>query len=489
MKRILISVITLGVVTALALGVTSSFFSDTETSKDNILQAGALDLKIDNESYYNGVLNEGTSWSLDDLTDELFFNFTDIKPGDWGEDTISLHAENDYWACMEIETTENDDESCTEPEIQDDLNGCNDPDGDPDDGELAQRTFFMMWPDDGDNVLETDESPNLVKGPTFEQFSPKRLFTLADSLTNFWGTPGPLSPSKTYYIGKVWCHGNLLQPIPLAQDGLGADSPRTPANSTGGVNCDGSLLDNATQTDKVMGNISFSAVQARNNPNFSCSGVTPTPPTGTPKVSPSLTPSPTPLACGQADVMLVLDRSGSISLTELGDLKTAAKAFIDSLGLSTTGVHAGFSSFATFGSLNQHLNDDGTTVKTAIDTLISGGWTNLKEGIDLSKGELNNPGDLHDRTDGTSPDKMIVITDGNPNRPESPPAPDSSEVAAANSADAARLAGSEIFVVGVGSDVDATYLQTEIANDAGHYYSAANYAGLQTILSGLDLCE
>lgn len=39
-----------------------------------------------------------------------------------------------------------------------------------------------------------------------------------------------------------------------------------------GILCDGSLIDNAAQTDILTGDISFFAVQSRNNPNFTCDG-------------------------------------------------------------------------------------------------------------------------------------------------------------------------------------------------------------------------
>ncbi|MEK7166686.1 MAG: VWA domain-containing protein, partial [Patescibacteria group bacterium] len=91
----------------------------------------------------------------------------------------------------------------------------------------------------------------------------------------------------------------------------------------------------------------------------------------------------------------------------------------------------------------------------------------------------------HDRLDLTSPDKMIIVTDGHPNRP----LPESTaDDVAATSADVARAAGVEIFVVGVGSNVNETYLKNEIADDAGHYYSSSDYSGLQTTLQNLDLC-
>lgn len=73
---------------------------------------------------------------MDDLSNKLFFNFTDIKPDDWGEDTISIHAGNDYWLCMDMEIIKNDDNTCTEPEKIDDPT-CSEPDNDNSDGELG----------------------------------------------------------------------------------------------------------------------------------------------------------------------------------------------------------------------------------------------------------------------------------------------------------------------------------------------------------------
>src|SRR3972149_5145046 len=143
---ILLSVASIATAGALIVGATVSFFSDTETSQNNTLAAGALDLKIDNTSYYNGVLNQGTTWTLDDLTDQLFFDFTDVKPNDLGEDTTSLHTENDSWVCADFTLTENNDNTCTTPELADDLT-CNEPDVDLFDGELAQNIEFAFWAD------------------------------------------------------------------------------------------------------------------------------------------------------------------------------------------------------------------------------------------------------------------------------------------------------------------------------------------------------
>lgn len=495
MRRIFLGLLTIAAVALGAAYVTASFFSDTETSKDNQFTAGKLDLLIDNESYYNHVLQDGTNgtvdttWTLDNLNDKLFFNFTDIKPGDTGEDTISLHVDdNDAWACMTITKTADDDSSCTEPEKLDDPT-CGTPTPEPNadlfDGELASNLYFAFWKDDGDNVFEDNET--IWKQGLASTLFDGVVWPLADANFNLWNpgnTPGPLNGGDTYYIGKIWCFGNSLTAAPVAQDGQGADSNQSPANTTGGFTCDGSLLDNRTQTDLLLGDITFSAYQHRNNPGFTCDGGVPSvTPTG---VTPSPTiVSPTPLACQQADVMLVLDRSGSIDSTELTSLKNAANAFVTALGLTPAGIHAGMSSFATTGSLDVHLTSTAATLTGAINTLPSGGFTNLNSGLTLAMNEHANPGDGHDRADGTSPDKVILITDGHPNRPL--PSTTADDLAAAT-ATSYKSGGAEIFVVGVGGDVNTVYLQG-IATDAGHYYSVANYAGLQTTLAALDLCD
>ncbi len=186
------------------------------------------------------------------------------------------------------------------------------------------------------------------------------------------------------------------------------------------------------------------------------------------------------------DLMLVLDRSGSINSTELGQLKTSAKAFVDALAPTVDGVHIGQSSFATNGSLDLHLNDTTATIKAAIDALVAVGYTNLKEGIDLAKGELDNPGDSHDRADADSPDFMVIITDGAPNEPGTDT---EAKAAATASANLAKAAGVTIYVVGVGTVPSAAdYLKNNIASSPSHYFDVADYTTLQATLEALLEC-
>jgi predicted ribosomally synthesized peptide with SipW-like signal peptide len=243
---------------------TTAFLSDTETSVGNTFAAGEIDLKIDNTSYYNGVLNPGTSWELADLDDSqgpgpngeyFFFNFLDLKPDDEGEDTISIHVDtNPAWACMQVSVSNFDDNDCNEPEAGDGDTTCG-----PGEGELQEAVNFVWWADDGDNVLEDDET-------IF--FQPQTLanlelnVVLADSTGGLFG-PEPLQPDQTYYIGKAWCFGELtLDPVPAGQ---GVDP-----TVASGIICDGSQLDNTTQTDSAEGVVSFEAIQSRNVENFQC---------------------------------------------------------------------------------------------------------------------------------------------------------------------------------------------------------------------------
>src|SRR3989344_1156896 len=164
--RILAGLAMIVFVGAVVVGATGAFFSDPETSTGNTFAAGALDLTIDNTSYgfdWNDPTennptgewgpNPNNSWNLSDLTNQLFFSFDDLKPGDYGEDTISLHVQNNAWACMALDLTGT-------PE-----NGVNEPEADfPDltvrseEGELQNYLSFLFWNDDGDNVLETGET-------------------------------------------------------------------------------------------------------------------------------------------------------------------------------------------------------------------------------------------------------------------------------------------------------------------------------------------
>jgi len=264
MKKLFFStgiVIFVGVV---VVNGTTALFRDTETSSGNTFTAGAIDLFIDNESYYNGQFNDETSWSLTNIDDQLFFYFEDVKPGDWGEDTISLHVDdNDSWLCMDVQVASSSENGINNPEAKD-----GDVSDGPNGGELHESINFIYWADDGDNVLEDNESASV----STSIFTASSTIILSDSSLNIWSaSTTPLSPDDTLFIGTGWCFGLLLQ-NPAQQDGLIDGSGNNPTIDPGFI-CDGSLESNRTQTDSLVINVSFKAIQSRNNAFFLCSAL------------------------------------------------------------------------------------------------------------------------------------------------------------------------------------------------------------------------
>jgi len=294
MSRILVSLAIIGVVSAIVIGGTISYFSDTETSSGNTFTAGSIDLKVDNECSYNGMkcicMTSPCYWDLDksgniendekyddnkcfctwdekDLTEnDLFVNFTDLKPGDWGEDTISFHVySNDAWLCADIKIIEDNDVTCTEPETESTDPSCSR--GVVGDGELDNYLTVFAWADmcqdndghtPGDNIYTPNcdgDKPlmtNPVKLTDYEGTFPiaDTTFSIAGQNNNGWL---PLTGSEDYYIGKAWCFGDMT----IECDGT--------------IKCDGKNVQNDAQTDKLKLDVSFEAVQARNNDDFICS--------------------------------------------------------------------------------------------------------------------------------------------------------------------------------------------------------------------------
>lgn len=178
-------------------------------------------------------------WTETDLGQgHTFFNFDDVKPGDWGRDVISLHVyDNDAWACMSVANLVDDENvRLSLEEAAGDTTA-------PQPGELSQNIDVMVWSDDGDGVYEPP-TETMLTNQTLNELVHVSLF---DSTTGSF-----LKATTTAYIGLSWCAGSQS-----VQDG-------------GTLVCDGSGLGNIIQTDKVTADLSLYAEQVRNNPNFTC---------------------------------------------------------------------------------------------------------------------------------------------------------------------------------------------------------------------------
>jgi hypothetical protein len=268
MKKILLSMGSILFAGAILAGGTGAFFGDTETSIGNTFATGIIDLTVDNESYVTDedgklVYSSTTSWALGSLAGKLFFNFPDIKPGDIGEDTISLHINNNKaYACMSMKITSTLENGQTGPE------DLVDPTGIWNGGELQDHLYFKFWADDGDNVYEQGE--NIFKYGTAKEVFNGKIFPLADSKVNIWGS-GALPANSTKYIGKAWCFGDMIH-SPVVQDGKGKNGSNGPLVRGTGFICDGSRVGNIVQSDSITADVSFYVVQSRNRGQFMCKG-------------------------------------------------------------------------------------------------------------------------------------------------------------------------------------------------------------------------
>lgn len=176
-----------------------------------------------------------TTWTEKDLASgDVFWNFNDVKPGDSGTNVISLHVyDNDAYACLMATNIEDNENSNIDPE-QDA--------GDTDTpaGELSPFLKLFVWNDGlaGDGVYTPGET--IIYGPN----QPLSGFGTEQRLE--------LQATTTQYVGTAWCFGE-----------------QSVSGST--ISCDGSADGyNVAQTDSVVADLEFLAVQQRNNASFQC---------------------------------------------------------------------------------------------------------------------------------------------------------------------------------------------------------------------------
>lgn len=131
MKRILLSLLIIGLVGLGTIKVTQALFSDTETSNSNTFAAGTLDLTIDG--------NNGTN--------TVKFNLTNVRPGNQPTGTFrvkNIGSINGYLDLHNISII-SEENSCTEPEVEAGDVTC----GTPNQGELDDRLGYTMYIDYG----------------------------------------------------------------------------------------------------------------------------------------------------------------------------------------------------------------------------------------------------------------------------------------------------------------------------------------------------
>jgi uncharacterized protein YegL len=173
------------------------------------------------------------------------------------------------------------------------------------------------------------------------------------------------------------------------------------------------------------------------------------------------------------DIMLVMDRSGSMAGDKMNSAKAAAKTFVDQLNMSRDRV--GLASFATDATLDCSLTNDTNLIKNKINALSTGDYTNIGGGISRSNEEFVN----HGRIDAAW--VMILLSDGEANRPLPE---DTAKQYALDQAECAKILagkGVRIYTIGLGSDdLDEDTLK-QIAYDESKYFHAPTADDLESI--------
>ncbi|HEX9374318.1 MAG TPA: VWA domain-containing protein [Roseiflexaceae bacterium] len=202
-------------------------------------------------------------------------------------------------------------------------------------------------------------------------------------------------------------------------------------------------------------------------------GASTLPPTATasPSASPTAAATPLPPSCGAEqrtlDVMLVVDRSGSMKDDQkLKEAKSAAKAFIQLLDLQRH--QAGLATFAAYAQLERPLSHDGPALVAAIDSIAISHDTNVAAGLGMADGELTSA-----RRNPAAAAVMIVLSDGRADEPE-----------AETRAAAAKAHNIRIITIGLGSDVEQHVLR-EIAASPADFHLASSPAQLTAVYTAI----
>ncbi len=164
----------------------------------------------------------------------------------------------------------------------------------------------------------------------------------------------------------------------------------------------------------------------------------------------------------ERDVVVVVDRSGSMFGQKFRDLRRAIRTFIAQLENNSVEEQVGLASYSSSASQDIALTRTLGRINSAMDAMPVGGATSISAGISAGDGiiRLGRSGEFVERT-------MIVMTDGLHNTGPEPRGP-AINVAAA---------GVKIHTITFGADADRSRMQEIAAIGSGRHFHADN--GLQ----------
>ena len=169
----------------------------------------------------------------------------------------------------------------------------------------------------------------------------------------------------------------------------------------------------------------------------------------------------------------------AINPKKIAAAKEAANNFV---GLMGPGDQSALVSYANSATLDKLLSNNHPATQTAINSLAANGATDIGDAIKLGTNEL-----LSIRANPQAVRAMVLLTDGLANKPNGPgygEYPADVAYALAKAAEAAA-AGIKIFTIGLGTngEINQTMLQNIATTTGGQYYNAPTQNDLQAIYS------
>lgn len=197
-------------------------------------------------------------------------------------------------------------------------------------------------------------------------------------------------------------------------------------------------------------------------------------------VQPTPTPTsrvtPTPSACKNSsiDAMLVIDKSGSMNdrvggnkVTKMTGAKGAAKNFVDALAADTKNAVA-LTSFSNSATVNSSFTNNFSSVKSKVDSLSANGYTCIQCAINKANQEISAKG-----RQGVKK-VVVLLTDGRANWIEGNNRTVNPGLAEQKAAEAANAGhqnnGTVFYTIGLGNDVNASFLKSIADSTGGKYY-------------------
>jgi Ca-activated chloride channel family protein len=418
-RKVLAGLGTVGAASAAAGLGTSALFSDTESFEDNTLTAGSLDLKVDWEEHYS----YPQVYGFDDPASGL--DVTRTEPEDTSSYTTLPAPENPMLWVHEEDLDAYMDNTAIE--------AFPDPD---DDG--VQESFDMgdvgSFCDDGADTpsdLDPVESFRTNNDDTMENEERTPLVNLNDVKPGDFGEL-TLSFHLCDNDGYVWIQGDL---VGVSENGI--TEPESDAAGEDAPDDDTVELLDEVQTalwyDGDCDNV-FEAGGGQSTGGES------------------------------ADVVIVLDRSGSMSGSAITEATNGANTLIDALGPDD---QVSVVSFADGVTLDQGLTMNHNAAQTAVNNISTGGGTNMEAGVQQAHEELYQDdefGSAYGESGNARPNarKIVVfLSDGVAN--EDSGVGDSNDSPTEEATDL-KNEGAEVFTIAYGSGA-ATQTLDDVATD------------------------